>query len=211
MIFRAMTIDNKPFYFDVTDVPTDINSKYTILVRRPGTPLLYTRSIVRGPDSKEFFESDFVLQKEDNRFIGYVVYIDGFYIWSAKDKSITPLRDSSKYTFAFNIMLYKISDLYSVRSPINFIHDGRMFKLGRIMYGNDRELFIDLKSSRKPALLEEVRLCTGVGRDGVEFYYGQCLDDGVIVYNDYHPMVQMFGDNTYRELESKDYDKLGIT
>ena len=53
--------------------------------------------------------------------------------------------------------------------------------------------------------------CTGVGRDGVEFYYGQCLDDGVIVYNDYHPMVQMFGDNTYRELESKDYDKLGIT
>lgn len=202
MIFRAITVENKPFYFNITDGPISINDKYTILIRRPGTPLLYSKSIMRGVKSKEFFESDFVLDR-NTKFIGYVIYKDGFYLYNAKTNLCDRIIDSSKYIFAANIMQYKIGDIAEERSPINFVHAGRQFKFNRIMYADDNELYIDLKPTRRPALLEEIQICTGQDCDGVEYYFGESLKDGVVELHNNQPMVRLFN-NTYRELKRGD-------
>lgn len=208
MIFRAVTTQGKLHYFSIADAPVSINDKYSILIRRPGTPILYTKSIVRGTDDKEFFETDFVLNTE-NRFIGYVIYIDGFYVVNPKTGLKERITDKSKYIFAANAMRYHIEELLSVRSSINFICNDRMFKLSRIMYANDDELFVDLKQTRKPTRIEDVHQCTGICANGVELYYGQNLDNGTIVMHNYQPMLLMFN-GQYRELESEDYE-LGTT
>ena len=127
MIFRAVTVENKPFYFSITDAPVSINDKLSVLIRKPRTPLLYSKSIMRGVKSKEFFESDFVLSKE-NKFLGYVIYKNGFYVYNANTNLCDRITDSSKYVFAANIMQYRISNIADVRSPINFVHAGRQIE-----------------------------------------------------------------------------------
>lgn len=205
MIFRAVTVENKPFYFNITDAPVSINDKLSILIRRPGTPLLYSKSIMRGVKSKEFFESDFVLSKE-NKFLGYVIYKDGFYVYNANTNLCDRIIDSTKYIFAANIMQYRIGNIANERSPINFVHEGRQFKLNRIMFADDKELYIDLKQTRRPAILDEIKICTGQDCNGVEFYFGQSLKDGVVELYNNQPMIRMFN-NEFREIEKGDYNE----
>ena len=33
MIFRAVTVENKPFYFNITDAPVSINDKLSVLIK----------------------------------------------------------------------------------------------------------------------------------------------------------------------------------
>ena len=157
---------------------------------------------MRGVKSKEFFESDFVLSKE-NKFLGYVIYKNGFYVYNANTNLCDRITDSSKYVFAANIMQYRISNIADVRSPINFVHAGRQFKLNRIMYADNNELYIDLKQTRRPAILQEIQICTGQDCNGIEFYFGQSLKDGVVELNNNQPMVRMFN-NEFRELGEGD-------
>ena len=117
--------------------------------------------------------------------------------------------DDSKYIFVANTMRYRIDELSEIRSPINFVCDNRMFKLSRIMYANEEELFIDLKQTRKPTYIDEVKLCTGIPVGNGELYFGQALENGVVVMHNNQPMLRQFN-GICRELEMRDYD-LGVT
>ena len=208
MIFRAVTIQGKLHYFDIADAPVSINDKYSIFIRKFGSPIVYTKSIVRGTDDKKFCETDFVMNL-DNKFIGYVIYIDGFYVYHAKTGVKERITDSSKYIFVSNTMRYRIDELSEIRSPINFVCDNRMFKLSRIMYANEDELFIDLKQTRKPTYIDEVKLCTGIMTEEGELYFGQVLEQGIVVMYNNQPMLKQFN-GICRELEMRDYE-LGVT
>lgn len=205
MILRAQTLQNKTVYFGVEDAPVCINNRQTILCNKPNSPILLTKTIVRGVFPKEFFEFDFVCRKSDTKFIGYVVYTDGFYIWSPKTQELTPIRDTSDLLFVENTRTYRIDEINALRSSIRFSTGDRLFRLSRIMYSDRKNVYVELKGSTGPVDINSIKMCTGVGKGRNELSYGQYLKDGVIELHDYHPMV-LLADGTYRELESEDYE-----
>ena len=71
------------------------------------------------------------------------------------------------------------------------------------MYADNNELYIDLKQTRRPAILQEIQICTGQDCNGIEFYFGQSLKDGVVELNNNQPMVRMFN-NEFRGLGEGD-------
>lgn len=208
MKLRAITLNSEVLDFDISDAPVNINDKLSILLRRPGSPIFYTKSIARGDDTGTIYETDFVIDK-DNRFKGFVVYKDAFYMYNFREKKLTPIENMDDFTYMTNNARYKLEELSEVRSVINFAYDNHMYKLNRIMYADDRELYVDLKSTRKPVITSEVKLCTGLGLPGMEFYFGQYLADGQIVLHNLKPMVRMYN-GVYREIkEGGDYEQLG--
>jgi hypothetical protein len=204
MILRAQTLQNKTVYFGVEDAPVCINNKQTILCNKPNSPILLTKTIARGTDSKELFEFDFVCSKGDCKFLGYVVYTDGFYIWNPKSQQLTPIRDASGFTFVENTRAYRVDDINAMRSSIRFSSGDRLFRLSRIMYSDRENVYIELKGCSGPVAINSIKMCTGVGADRKELSFDQYLPDGVIKLNNYHPMVKL-ADGTFRELESEDY------
>lgn len=205
MILRAQTLKNKTVYFGVEDAPVCINNRQTILCNKPNSPILLTNTIARGTDDKELFEFDFVCSKGDCKFIGYVVYTDGFYIWEPKTEKLTPIRDTSGYTFIENTRAYRIEEINNMRSAIRFNTNGKLFRLSRIMHADAQNIYIELKGCSGPVNIESVKMCTGVGEGRKELSYGEFLKDGVIELHQYHPMVKLV-DGSYRELESEDYE-----
>ena len=203
MRFRAVTHDYKLVYFGVEDAPVALNDKSSILVNRKNSPMIFSKSIMRGTDDG-VFESDFVTRKEDMALVGFVIYRDGFYVWDYKRDNYIPLRDTSKFIFTENTRLYRIDDINSMRIPIRFIGAGRTFRLNRIMFSKNNMLFIEVKNSRGGVNIDEVRLCTGLEYRHSELYFGQPVSDGTIVLHDYHPMVHTIN-GEYREVEDADY------
>lgn len=205
MILRAQTLNGKTVYFGVEDAPVCINNRQTILCNVPNSPILLTSTISRGTPDKKVFEFDFVCTKQECKFLGYVVYIDGFYIWDPKTKETTPIRDTSNLTFIENTRAYRLEDLNAIRSSIRFGTNGKLFRLSRIMHSDAEHIYIELKSYAGPVKISSVSMCTGVGTGRKELTFGQYLQDGVIVLNQYHPMVQL-ANGSFRELESGDYE-----
>lgn len=209
MNLRAITIDGNPYTFNISDCPVSINDKFTGLIRKPGSPLLLTKSIVRGLEEEGIYEFDYVSRKNDLKFLGFVVYIDGFYIYDKKNKTTTRITDTSNLIFNENVKLNFIDELEDIRNPIRFISNGILFRLNRIMFSDDNELYIDIKSNRSKISIDDVQMCTGINSESCELYYGQILKDGVIEFNNYRPRLKM-KDNTYRDIEESDYIELGI-
>lgn len=205
MILRALTLDNETVYFTVTDAPVCINSKHTILCNKHNSPIIVSKTIARGPLEADLFEFDFVVDKETSKFIGYVVYTDGFYIWNPHNQEMTPIRDTSRYKFLDNTRAYRTDELNAIRSSIRFKGNDRLFRLNRIMYSDGEFVFVELKGCTGPIKLSRVMLCTGVGEDRNEMQFGQHLNDGVIELHEYHPMVKLYKGG-YRKLEVKDYE-----
>lgn len=201
MKFRAVTHNYELIYFTVADGPVAINDKSTILVNRPGSPMILSKSIMRGTDDG-VFESDFVLRKEDITLVGFVVYIDGFYVWDYKRNNFIPLRDTSKFLFTENTRLYRIDSINKMRRSIRFFGGDRTFRLERIMYSKNGMLYVDVNGDG--VNISDVKLCTGIEYNHTELYYGQSVNNGTVEFHDYHPMLKMFN-GEYRELEEDDY------
>lgn len=202
MKFRAVTVQDRLCYFDIGDAPVSINDKLSVLFKRPKSAMLYTKSIVRGSDSGAFYETDFVMDKSA-KFIGYVVYVEGFCIYNPTKGIIGKITDESEYMFADNAMRYNLEELNKVRNPITFRCGDVQFKLSRIYYATDEEVYVDLKQTRRPTYISDICLCTGVTRRGKEYYYGQRLENGTVVMHNNQPMLKLFN-GEYRELE-RDY------
>jgi hypothetical protein len=206
MILRAQTLKNKTVYFGVEDAPVCINDKQTILCNKQNSPILLSKTIARGVESREFFEFDFVCNRADSKFLGYVVYTDGFYIWNPKDSdNLIPIRSTDNYTFLENIRGYRIEELSRLRSCIRFKGNDRLFRLNRIMYSSRENIYIELKGCSGPVPITSIKMCTGIGVERKELAFGEYLKDGIIELHDFHPMVKLC-DGTYRELESEDYE-----
>lgn len=205
MKLRALTLSKKIVYFGLEEAPVSINERQTILCNQPMSPILLSDTIARVSDDKVVAEFDFVCNKEDCRFVGYVVYIDGFYIWNPKTGSLTPIRNTSEYRFIENLNAYRVRELNELRSSIRFKCKYRLFRLKKIMHSDGANLYIEIKGSFGPVPITETDMCTGIGSDRKELQFGKYLEDGVVVLHDYHPMVKL-RDGTFREVESKDYE-----
>ena len=210
MRLRGLTPSRKAVQFSIDDVPVCINDSMTILARKPGSPLIITKSIVRGDDNGTFYESDFVMGGERASFIGFVVYIDGFYIWHVLEDKFIPLRSTDGYTFVANTQMYRLDDINKRRGKLRFKCNKYSFDINKIIYFRDSEMFITVKPTGAPIILGQINFGTGIFVENIEIHYGQVLNDGIVVMKDFHPMLKLT-DGEYRELEDSDYDKVGLT
>ena len=209
MKLRGLTLDREIIYFDVTDVPVMLNDNMVILAKRKNSPIIVAQSVSRGSDDGKIFETDFVFSDSQPGVIGFVVYTDGFYIWSNQEDVLIPIRNTDGLRFVSNTQMHRVSEMLSRRSRIRFGSGSRRFYMDRIIYYKDDELFITIKSSGPPITLNSLRYGTGVNADVHELMYGQVLECGKIIMRDYHPMVELY-DGNVRELEVSDYDYLGV-
>ena len=211
MRLRAITVEGKFYYFDFKDCPVDINGKLTVLINKPNSPLLLSRTISRGTAVEvdgewvEVFETDFVSLKPSLKFLGFVIYKDGFCIYNRHTGDMTPLRNVENYIIGQNLLQYKLDEIKGIRSCIRLHYNGLLFRLNRIMFAKDNELFIDLKSSRMHIKLDEVNMCTGIERGKTEVYYGQALGSAIVELHDFHPMLKL-SDGSYREITEEDFE-----
>ncbi len=208
MKLRGLTLDKEVVYFDIKDVPVILNDNMVVLTKRKNSPILIAQSIMRGSDDGKVFESDFVFSDSQHGVVGFVVYKDGFYIYSNQANTLIPIRNTDGLRFVENTQMYKVSELEPYRSRIRFGSGNRRFYLNRIIYYKDDEMFITIKPSGSTITLESLKYCTGVNAEGLELVYDQVLESGKVIMNDYHPML-LKSDGTIRELEVSDYGNLG--
>lgn len=211
MRLRGLTPSRKAVYFEIDDVPICINDSMTILAKKPGSPLIITKSIMRGDDDGTFYESDFVMGGEHARFVGFVIYTDGFYIWHVLENKLIPIRETEGYTFIPNTQMYRIDDINKRRGRLRFKCNKVSFDISRIIYYSKHEMFITIKPMGQSIILGQISFGTGIfTKTGIELAYGQIVNDGIVVMKNYHPMLELIGGEC-RELEDGDYDKVGIT
>lgn len=209
MKLRGITLNREVLYFDMSDVPVILNDNVIVLARRENSPMLLAQSIARGTDDCELFETDFVFKDGQHGIVGFVVYIDGFYIWSSQEGTLIPLRDTTGYRFIPNTQMHRVQEMSKIRSKMRFGCGGRRFGIDRIIYYKNNELFITIKPSGTMIRLDSIGCCTGINTDKLELMFGQVIPTGRVVLEDYHPMLELH-DGTVRELEESDYDELGV-
>ena len=204
MRLRALSTNRNIVYFNIKDVPILINDNMFILSAKNNSPILLFKSVARGLDDKDIFETDFVMSAETTRVVGFVIYIDGFYIWHT-DGTVEPLRDIDRYMFYPNEQMYLVKEMESYRSRIRFGSGSRRFGIDRIIYYNEDEMYVSIKQSGPPVNRHFVKYGTGVNIESKELLFGQVTSTGEIVLNKYHPMLKQ-ADGTIRELEESDYE-----
>lgn len=199
MILRAVNLKDEFVYFQLTDIPVSINDKQTILVCRENSPILKSFTIARGLDDKSLFEFDFVVERETNKFIGFIVYVDGFYAWNTVGNKLIPLWELDNFDIYQNSKSYLLSDIMNVRSPIQFNSNGKTYNLKRIMYGDKNKINVTIKIKGNSIATDSVSLCTGIKRENTELAFGDKINDGIVTLHNYHPMLNVNG--TFKELE----------
>lgn len=209
MKLRGITLDGNPLVFELKDGPIKINENITILCARPNSPIIQTKSLVRGLDDLNIFEMDYIFI--DNKFYGFVIYTDMFCAYCYKTGEIIPLHkmDLSNIRFVTNSTSFHANELKSYRSVIRYTVDGYTFPLTRLVFVDKDGAYLYVNKNVSPIPIEDLKMCTGSLTNEDKLHFGQTVHDGTIVLNNYHPMVKRFN-GQFREIEEEDYDGLGI-
>lgn len=117
MKLYARTKSNKFIEIFPTDCPVRINDEDMILSRREESDLCYDGSICRVSDDEKIIEYSYILSNSF-KFLGFVVYKDGFVGYDDSFGNYFPLREGLRYITNENID--KIRKLHLVSDPIVF-------------------------------------------------------------------------------------------
>lgn len=112
------------------DCPVRVNEEYMILSRKEGSDICYDGSICRVDDSMKLIEYSYVLTK-DYKFLGFVVYKNGFVGYDDRVGIYFPLEDTFRYLENPNVS--KIRRLRSASDPIVFKSEKGTFLLKEIL------------------------------------------------------------------------------
>lgn len=180
MRLRGISTLNKFVYFGIEDGPVSINDKQTILMNRKDSPIIITKSIVRGTDDEKCFESDFIINRIGMMMVGFVVYTTRFCLWDIKREIITPLSELPRVYNTDNNTMYRMSDIMSKCSSLQFHYGSGCFRIKRVMYATKDNLWIDLKST-EGIPIDSISYCTGMtDENGENIYFGQEYKGGIV-------------------------------
>lgn len=113
----ARTKNNKFIEIHPTDCPVRINDEDMILSRRENSDICYDGSICRVSDDGKLTEYSYILSRSF-RFLGFVVYRNGFVGYDDRVGIYFPL--DSEYRYTENQNVDKIRKLRVVADPIVF-------------------------------------------------------------------------------------------
>lgn len=205
MRIRGTTKTGEKYCFSMSDCPVCINDRVVALVAKSNSPLLLLNSIVRGLDDKDIFEYDYVSCSKTRKFIGYVVYIDGFYAFNPKTKECTPLGELEDFIVLPNNTRTCMTELEELRSPIRLISNGDVFSFKRCIYYDNDVIYTDLAKLTKLANRNSISFLTGLEKGGKVLPFDKMVSDGVVTLNNYRPMVRLHNGD-YREVCDEDYE-----
>ena len=200
MRLRGISTQNQFVYFGIEDGPVSINDKQTILMNRKDSPIIITKSIMRGTDSESLFESDFIINKINMLMIGYVVYTSRFCVWDIKREIVVPLSELPPYFNTGNKTMHRISDVIEKGSSLQFYGDGSFFRIKRVMYAEPDRIWVNLKTN-EGLPISHVSYCSGyIDENGNNLYFGQEYKGGIVTLRDTDTVVE-YPDRTYKILE----------
>lgn len=196
MNLRALAYNGQFMYINLNDIPVSIDNTTSILLRKQGSYMFYTKTLMRGSDKNGAYESDFVMSNSGNKFIGLLFYTDKFYVVNPVGNIITPLEDLHDYKIVQNKTCYKIDYINNIRSSIRFIADGRGYKLRRLMYADDH-IYTGIKQDCK-IQSDKIYLSTNIKVNDHELAYGENFMDGTVEFDGFKPIVQT--QNGYKDI-----------
>ena len=131
----ARTKNNKFIEVHPGDCPVRVNEEDMILSRIENSDICYDGSISRVSDDGTLIEFSYILSK-NYRFLGFLVYKDGFVGYDDRVNIYFPLEPDFKYVTNENIS--KIRKLRAVADPIVFQSEKGDFLLKEILgsYGD---------------------------------------------------------------------------
>lgn len=130
MKLLAKTKTNKFIEIHPTDCPVRINDDDMILSRIEGSDICYDGSICRMSDDGKLTEYSYILSKSF-RFLGFLVYKDGFVGYDDRVGIYFPLEKDFRYTLNENVE--KIRKLRNMSDPILFQSEKGDFQLREIL------------------------------------------------------------------------------
>lgn len=204
MRMRGTTKTGEKYYFSMSDCPVCINDRVVALVARSNSPLLLLSSIVRGLDDEDVFEYDYVSDRRTKRFIGHVVYIDGFYVFNPKTKECIPMWELEEFDVHSNNPKATIPYIEEIRYSIKFISNGNVFDFRRCVYFSGDSIFTDLSKLTRAANRNDISFLTGLNDNGKFLPFDKMVSDGIVTLHDYRPMVKLHN-GEYREVCDEDY------
>ena len=204
MRFRGLTLHSRPYEFSIKDCPTQLNDKMTALSNKPGAPLLHTRTLSRVSDDYVVREYDMVYETSTKRFIGFVIYKNGFCVLVKETGEIIPLSELENFSLCGNESISIITELSRSSQTIRWKSGNDTFSIYDMLKIVDNCVFCCTLLT-KPIDINSALLCTGLTKNGIHICFGDIMADGIVTLHNYKPMVKI-GKNKYRELLEGEYD-----
>ena len=189
MRLRALDRKGVAHVIELSDIPVHFSNNDILLLNRPGTPLLRADTLARGLDDKDIFEYDIVKDKDTGKFLGYVIYIDKFYLCMSDTGELIQLTDESNYKYITCHKLPKKEAVWKKRVPIMLVCENRTFALKRMMFSKDDKVVIYMKKGRKNPSIDSVKFYA-LELNGTSYGYGDKLGKGTIVLHNFKPMLK---------------------
>lgn len=137
MEILGLSFRNDVVHIDITSCPVRINNDSVILVKDKGSDLIRHKSIHRADGELE--EYSYVFDKQ-YKFIGYIVYKDGFKLYNPTTKEITEIPEDVSYMRNTNIK--QMSLLSEIVDPITFKVKGEEYLFKHIIGYHDNDYII---------------------------------------------------------------------
>ena len=205
MRFRGITLHGKPYEFSIKDCPTQLNDKMTALSNKPGAPLLYTRSLSRVSDDLVVREYDMVYETSTKRFIGFVIYRNGFCVLVKKTGEVIPISELEDFSLCGNESVSIMTELSRSSQTIRWKSGHDTFSIYDMLKIIDNCVFCCTLLT-KPIDINSALLCTGLTKGGVHICFGDIMSDGIVELHHYKPMVRTSA-GEYREFMEGEYDE----
>lgn len=193
MNIKLVGVTKKGISYDLElkDCPVRLNDRYTMLVNKENSPILITDSIGRAVEGTDICELDRVYSK--GRLIGYIVYNGGFYVWNHNTDEMTPIGDCTYDRIERNLECSYPENTQKKRSYIRWKSNDVVYGIHELLTVNEDRLFI-CTNQLKLIHVSNSRLWTGLQKEDGPIFFGDAMDNGLVVFENYKPMILSHGD-----------------
>lgn len=190
---KALTLDGDWFEFSIADAPVRYSADEFALLRRPNTPRLKLKTLLRGITEYKLFEGD-IISAEGRKWL--VCYERGFY---AIDESYITrqIHTFSGFEIAGNCFTSEFKVPISMRSKHLFKWRSVGFRIEDVLGFYDEDSLL-LRCVSQPVPHTEIQQCCGLNINGKRAYLGDKFEQGIVKLH--NGVITFFKDNEYRDV-----------
>ena len=194
MMIKLVGVTKRGCSYDLElkDCPVRLNDKFTILTNKENSPMLISDSIGRAIEGTNVCELDRVYSK--GTLLGYIVYI-----WNHNDDTMTPISEVVYDRVERNLECEYPEGIQKKRSYIRWKSGDSSYGIHELLMVLEDRLFICVNQI-KQLHVSNSRLWTGIIIDNEPIYFGDILNNGTVVIDEFRPRV-LTHDNEIIDLE----------